>query len=127
MRRRAGRSPPSACSAAASVATSFSRPGPSRRTTIRSTWWPGSARRWTEPAGPERTSSEPAPRGDGLARVFLFPLKIRASSRGSRVFLARDVARAVRVDLDAGAHRRGDGDLLDVAALGARRLEPQHL
>ncbi len=44
-----------------------------------------------------------------------------------RLVLDRHVAGAVRVDLDAGAHGRGDGDLLDVAALGARRLEPQHL
>ena len=47
--------------------------------------------------------------------------------RGSALVLPGDVARAVGVDLDPRAHRGGDGDLLDVAALGAGRLEPQHL
>src|SRR5690606_2017145 len=32
-----------------------------------------------------------------------------------------------RVDGDAGAHRRGERDLLDVPALGGGRLEPDHL
>src|SRR5690348_548095 len=41
--------------------------------------------------------------------------------------LDRDVAGAVRVDLDAGAHGRRDGDLLQVAALGAGRLQTEHL
>src|SRR5690349_10871812 len=48
------------------------------------------------------------------------------SGRGGLV-LDRDVAGAVGVDLDTRAHGRGDGDLADVAALGAGRLEPQHL
>ena len=39
----------------------------------------------------------------------------------------RSLAGPVRVDLDAGAHRRRQGDLPEVAALGAGRLEPQHL
>src|SRR5438128_98726 len=51
---------------------------------------------------------------------------VRGSGGGGLV-LSRDVAGAVRVDLDARAHRRGDGDLLDVAALGAGRLQTEHL
>src|SRR3954453_22920742 len=38
-----------------------------------------------------------------------------------------EVAGAVRVHRDAGAHRRGQRRLLHVPALGGRRLEPQHL
>src|SRR6476469_668048 len=51
---------------------------------------------------------------------------VRGSGLGGLV-LGRDVLDAVGVHLDAGAHRRRDGDLLDVAALGAGRLETQHL
>ena len=39
----------------------------------------------------------------------------------------QQVAGAVRVDRDARAHRGGDGDLLQVPALGGGRLGPQHL
>ena len=49
------------------------------------------------------------------------------SCSGGRLVLDREVAGAVRVDLDARAHGRRDGDLAQVAALGAAGLEPQHL
>src|SRR3954452_11395919 len=49
----------------------------------------------------------------------------RAVSGGGLVH--QHVAGAVRVDRDARAHRRGDGDLLQVPALGRRRLGPQDL
>ena len=45
---------------------------------------------------------------------------------GLCLVLDRDVTSAVGVDLDTGAHGGGDGDLADVAALGAGRLEPEH-
>src|SRR3954447_10653337 len=45
----------------------------------------------------------------------------------SGLVLRSDVPGLVRVDLDARAHGGGDGDLPKVAALGARRLESQHL
>src|SRR5919107_2825410 len=48
------------------------------------------------------------------------------SGRGGLV-LDGEVARAVRVHGDAGAHRGGQRRLLHVPALGGRRLEPQHL
>src|SRR5690606_27240598 len=39
----------------------------------------------------------------------------------------RRLTRGIRVDRDTGAHRGGQGDLLDVAPLRSGRLEPQHL
>src|SRR5690606_11046586 len=48
------------------------------------------------------------------------------SDRG-RVLLDEEVAGAVRVDRDAGAHRGGDGGLLDVPALGGGRLQTEDL
>src|SRR4051812_18879658 len=46
--------------------------------------------------------------------------------RGCRVLLD-EVARAGRVDLDPGPHRRGHGDRVQVAALRRRRLGPDQL
>src|ERR1044071_8567266 len=45
----------------------------------------------------------------------------------SGVELGGQRPRLVGVDLDAGAHGRGEDDLLDVASLGRGRLETQHL
>src|SRR5919197_95860 len=49
------------------------------------------------------------------------------SLAGLGLAVADQVAGLGRVDLDAGPHRGGDGDALDVAALGRRRLGPQDL
>src|SRR5205807_2271418 len=48
---------------------------------------------------------------------------------GSRLgaVLREKVARLVRVDRDARAHRRREGGLLYVATLRRRRLQPEHL
>src|SRR4051794_38305082 len=43
------------------------------------------------------------------------------------VQLVDDAPNARRIDVDAGAHRAGQGDLLDVAALGGRRLRADDL
>ena len=67
--------------------------------------------------------SEPTPPWTGVRRGRL----VGGVGDQWRLVLGRDVLGAVGVDLDTGAHRRGDGDLLQVAALGAGRLEPQHL
>src|SRR3954447_21367598 len=63
----------------------------------------------------------------GASTEALTPTRGDWWSGRSGLVLGRDVAGAVRVDLDAGAHRRGDGDLLDVAALRAGRLQTEHL
>ena len=47
--------------------------------------------------------------------------------RGRRALFVEEAAGLVRVDGDAGAHRRGERDLLQVAALGGGRLQPDHL
>ena len=113
--------------------------GPDRRTfkarllsgEERADWWQHAVRTWKTYAVYQTRTEREIP-------VFLLePTDERTAAEHSaqRLFdvrsgvlvLRRDVARAVRVDLDAGAHGGGEGDLLEVAALGAGRLEPQHL
>src|SRR3954469_16676895 len=48
-------------------------------------------------------------------------------SGGGRGALLEDVAGTGRVDLDAGAHRRGEHDRAQIAALGGRRLGADEL
>jgi hypothetical protein len=89
-------------------------------------WSPSS---WSTTAS---SRSDSSPRDDDGPELALGAVVVRRAGRGPgrsvlAVALGRDVARAVGVDLDAGPMVRGDGDLPDVAALGAGRLEPEHL
>src|SRR3712207_8871048 len=63
-------------------------------------------------------------------RSTLFPYttlfrSLYCGSGYSRLELLHDVARAARVDADAGAHRRGDGHRVHVPALGGSRLRSE--
>src|SRR6202035_5328374 len=54
------------------------------------------------------------------------PLRIWLALRLGAVFV-EEAAGLVGVDRDAWGHGRGEGDLLQVPALGGGRLEPNHL
>src|SRR6478752_6228424 len=70
-----------------------------------------------------RDRESPSPR-TGMTGSRVLDGRVR---RSGLVLLDEEVARLAEVERDARAHRRGDRGLLDVAALGAGRLETQDL
>src|ERR1700722_1265504 len=75
------------------------------------------------PGGPtDRSGKTNAPAGmTACGRVTSSAL------RGRRALFVEEAAGLVRVDGNAGPHRRGERDLPQVAALGGGRLEPDYL
>src|SRR5215472_15529734 len=99
-------------SASSATTRSFSSLCISLLRPIRPAWWAG-RRRWRAPAAIRSASAGPLPLGCQLssARAF-FRCELRRDFDLGE--LVDDSTRDGRVDVNARAHRGGDGDLLDV-------------